>query len=377
MTTGRPESDPYGDSGDRGWTPRPAVPGWTAGQDYTGPLFDDTGWHIDLSDVDWGDDAGSDWGDDRAAGAGASFRFSNQDPHGGNGAGPATADHDRAVESPDRTGQSSGRHARRGRPHDEQAGLGRRTVPRPPGAPRRVPGEPPPRAQPRRVVPSAYQQPPTADPRPFDAPPFDAPPYDPGPYDPDGFAPRQGFQAPPYPPRGYQPPAWPPSSPPLTTPPVYEEPGYGARRPPSARPSAGPPSGRLAGARAGADGGPTSVVRSSGVMAAGTLGSRLTGFARTLVQNFALGAAGIAEAYNLSNTLPNVVYNLALGGILTSVIVPLIVTASRRDSDRGESLRPADVHAGYGRSARHHRGRDAGRRADRAPVQGQPDHRPH
>ena len=214
MTTGRPESDPYGDSGDRGWTPRPAVPGWTAGQDYTGPLFDDTGWHIDLSDVDWGDDAGTDWTDDRTAGADASFRFSNQDPHGGNGAGPATADYDRAVESPDRTGQSSGRHARRGRPHDEQAGLGRRTVPRPPGAPRRVPGEPPPRAQPRRVVPSAYQQPPTAEPRPydppqfdappFDAPPFDAPPFDAPPYDPDGFEPRQGFQAPPYPPRGYR-----------------------------------------------------------------------------------------------------------------------------------------------------------------------------
>jgi putative peptidoglycan lipid II flippase len=72
-------------------------------------------------------------------------------------------------------------------------------------------------------------------------------------------------------------------------------------------------------------------------MAVGTLGSRLTGFLRTLVQNFALGAIGIASAYNLSNTLPNVVYNLALGGILTSVIVPLIVAASRRGSDRGES----------------------------------------
>ena len=58
MTTGVPESDSYPDSGGRGWDVRPAVPGWGAGQDYTGPLFDDTGWHIDLSDVDWGDDAG-------------------------------------------------------------------------------------------------------------------------------------------------------------------------------------------------------------------------------------------------------------------------------------------------------------------------------
>jgi putative peptidoglycan lipid II flippase len=77
------------------------------------------------------------------------------------------------------------------------------------------------------------------------------------------------------------------------------------------------------------------VVRSSGVMAAGTLGSRLTGFVRTLVLSFAIGVIGIGQAYNLSNTLPNVVYNLALGGILTSVVVPLIVAAAKRDSDRG------------------------------------------
>jgi putative peptidoglycan lipid II flippase len=75
-------------------------------------------------------------------------------------------------------------------------------------------------------------------------------------------------------------------------------------------------------------------------MAVGTIGSRLTGFLRTVAQSYALGvtgiSAGIAAAYNLSNTLPNVVYNLAIGGILTSVIVPLIVNAARRDADRGE-----------------------------------------
>ena len=72
-------------------------------------------------------------------------------------------------------------------------------------------------------------------------------------------------------------------------------------------------------------------------MAVGTLGSRLTGFVRTLVQASALGSLGIASAYNLANTMPNVVYNLALGGILTSVIVPLIVAAGRRGTDRGAS----------------------------------------
>jgi putative peptidoglycan lipid II flippase len=81
----------------------------------------------------------------------------------------------------------------------------------------------------------------------------------------------------------------------------------------------------------------SSVLRSSSVMAVGTLGSRLTGFLRTIAQSTALGIAGIAGAYNVSNTLPNVVYNLALGGILTSVIVPLIVNAKKRDPGTGKA----------------------------------------
>src|SRR5258708_15612319 len=85
------------------------------------------------------------------------------------------------------------------------------------------------------------------------------------------------------------------------------------------------------------DTGTMSVVRSTSVMAAGTLASRLTGFLRTLIQAFALGGAVLSVAYNTANTLPNVIYNLALGGILTSVIVPLIVSAARRDTDGGEA----------------------------------------
>jgi putative peptidoglycan lipid II flippase len=72
-------------------------------------------------------------------------------------------------------------------------------------------------------------------------------------------------------------------------------------------------------------------------MALGTLVSRLTGFLRTLLLAAAVGSAALGNAYNTANTLPNVVYDLMLGGILTSVVVPLLVTAARRDPDRGES----------------------------------------
>jgi putative peptidoglycan lipid II flippase len=81
----------------------------------------------------------------------------------------------------------------------------------------------------------------------------------------------------------------------------------------------------------------TNVVRSSGVMALGTLASRGTGFLRTLVLAYVLGIAAVSNAYNNANTLPNAVYDLMLGGILTSVVVPLLVNAARRDADGGEA----------------------------------------
>jgi len=91
-------------------------------------------------------------------------------------------------------------------------------------------------------------------------------------------------------------------------------------------------------ARPGAAG-PTdaSLVRSSGVMAVGTIASRFTGFLRNAILIYAIGTHYLGDAYNIANTLPNAVYNLALGGILTSVVVPLLINAAKRDSDRGEA----------------------------------------
>jgi putative peptidoglycan lipid II flippase len=99
-------------------------------------------------------------------------------------------------------------------------------------------------------------------------------------------------------------------------------------------PGGGDPGGRGRSAP-GPEGG--SLLRSSSMMAVGTLASRGTGFLRTLMLVFALGVTGVANAYNNANTLPNAVYDLMLGGILTSVVVPLLVSAAKRDSDGGEA----------------------------------------
>jgi putative peptidoglycan lipid II flippase len=72
-----------------------------------------------------------------------------------------------------------------------------------------------------------------------------------------------------------------------------------------------------------------SLLRSTRTMAVGTVASRATGFLRTAVLAAVLGVKGVAVAFNVANTAPNIVYELLLGGILTSVVVPLLVRAHR------------------------------------------------
>jgi putative peptidoglycan lipid II flippase len=73
-------------------------------------------------------------------------------------------------------------------------------------------------------------------------------------------------------------------------------------------------------------------------MAVGTLLSRATGFLRTVAIVAALGVNPVSDAYNLANTTPNILYDLLLGGVLSSVIVPVLVRVSRDEEDGGEAF---------------------------------------
>ena len=79
-------------------------------------------------------------------------------------------------------------------------------------------------------------------------------------------------------------------------------------------------------------------VRSSAVMAAGTLVSRLTGLLRSLLLVVALGTSIFADTFNVANTLPTVLYILLAGGALNSVFVPQLVRAMKDDPDGGEAF---------------------------------------
>ncbi|WRS30821.1 lipid II flippase MurJ [Actinomycetaceae bacterium MB13-C1-2] len=76
-----------------------------------------------------------------------------------------------------------------------------------------------------------------------------------------------------------------------------------------------------------------SLWRSSALMASGTLVSRALGFIRSAMLISVIGVAGgVAVAFPLANTLPNMVYNLLAGGVLDAVLVPQIVKALRSRS---------------------------------------------
>jgi putative peptidoglycan lipid II flippase len=85
----------------------------------------------------------------------------------------------------------------------------------------------------------------------------------------------------------------------------------------------------------------TSLARAAAIIAVATLLARLAGFARTLVFSGSVGAAGVGDTYQTVNMLPNVVYEVAAGGALAAVAVPLIAgqlgAGRREDADQTAS----------------------------------------
>ncbi|GAA3956390.1 murein biosynthesis integral membrane protein MurJ [Actinoplanes auranticolor] len=82
----------------------------------------------------------------------------------------------------------------------------------------------------------------------------------------------------------------------------------------------------------GTEGGSTA--GNSAIMAAGSLVSRIIGFVRNMLIGMTLGA-GIGDAYTSAQFLPGQIYELLLGGILSSVLIPLLVRRRKADPDGG------------------------------------------
>ncbi len=73
------------------------------------------------------------------------------------------------------------------------------------------------------------------------------------------------------------------------------------------------------------------------IMAAGTVASRILGFARAVLLALTIGVTtDAADAFGVANQLPNNVYAIIAGGVLNAVLVPQIIKA-RAHHDGGQS----------------------------------------
>ncbi len=77
--------------------------------------------------------------------------------------------------------------------------------------------------------------------------------------------------------------------------------------------------------------------RASGIMALGTIISRVTGFIRGILIVAVLGTALLADTYNVANTMPNILYNLLVGGALTAIFIPQLVRSFEHE-DGGDDF---------------------------------------
>jgi putative peptidoglycan lipid II flippase len=80
------------------------------------------------------------------------------------------------------------------------------------------------------------------------------------------------------------------------------------------------------------------LLRSSAIMAAGTLASRVTGFFRSALLVAALGSQALGDVFNTANTIPNIVFDILLGGVLTAAHVPLLIRARNKSAKYGEEF---------------------------------------
>lgn len=94
--------------------------------------------------------------------------------------------------------------------------------------------------------------------------------------------------------------------------------------------AAGPAGGRSRSRGGGA-------LAAAGGVAGLTLASRALGFARWLVQASTVGAGTVAGAYATANQVPNVLYEVVVGGALAATVVPLLsaATGAGRREDAG------------------------------------------
>jgi putative peptidoglycan lipid II flippase len=101
---------------------------------------------------------------------------------------------------------------------------------------------------------------------------------------------------------------------------------------------AGPASERASRLASGLASGPASglgvgIARGAAIVAGLTIASRILGLVRTLVFSQTVGAGCLGTAYVTANQVPDLLYQLVLGGALTSAMIPILARSAERAFD--------------------------------------------
>ena len=66
-----------------------------------------------------------------------------------------------------------------------------------------------------------------------------------------------------------------------------------------------------------------SIARSATIISLGNIASRLLGLVRDSVKSYYFGATGAVSAYELAIIVPVTIYDLLIGGMVSSALVPI------------------------------------------------------
>ena len=76
---------------------------------------------------------------------------------------------------------------------------------------------------------------------------------------------------------------------------------------------------------------PARIAGSAGIIALGSIASRILGLAREAVITYFFGATGLVSAFRVAAIVPTMIYDLLIGGMLSAALVPVFSQVADRD----------------------------------------------
>jgi putative peptidoglycan lipid II flippase len=75
------------------------------------------------------------------------------------------------------------------------------------------------------------------------------------------------------------------------------------------------------------------IARAAGILAAGSIASRVLGLVREQIIAFKFGASGWVSAFGIAAQIPNTIYDLLIGGMLSAALVPVFTQIVEQEGD--------------------------------------------